>query len=459
MQMFKQQVQTIRQGDRAGVCVSNLDAKLIERGMAATPGAVQLLKGAIALVRKVPYFPGTLHGGSKFHISVGHATVMATVTFWGATELAAAAAAVMTRGEKDDEARAGAGAGAVSSSTDIDTSKSKTSKERLGSSSLGGDADMAGLPRIPFDFNQDFLQQDVLLESLDGDSDSKKTSKTPCPSLFHWALLDFQTPVYCPLHSLIIGSRLDTVDNSTGTASSCRLAFSGRLMEKIDPEKETHRIRLYKPKERRGVISRLGDPHRRSDDDKIVRYEVFGSDLFKAETNMKVFLGMKVETEAGDVGEIKSSFGTTGKIRVYFQAGTEAKEGDALIMRFKRFLHDPEKGMHQTIPLPASRPGARIEVESKKIVKKALPKGVKKVGEVVSLKGDVLDNGKHNMAILSGFFAPEVNIKDHVGAKVLVPSTREEGSIVGPFGKAGKCKVSFEQGISVEAGTKAELQL
>jgi selenocysteine-specific elongation factor len=64
IQMFKQQVQTIRQGDRAGVCVSNLDAKLIERSMAASPGAVQLLKGAIALVRKVPYFPGTLPGGS-----------------------------------------------------------------------------------------------------------------------------------------------------------------------------------------------------------------------------------------------------------------------------------------------------------------------------------------------------------------------------------------------------------
>jgi selenocysteine-specific elongation factor len=454
MQMFKQQVQTVRQGDRAGICVGNLDAKLIERSMAATPGAVQLLKGAIALVRKVPYFPGTLPGGSKFHISVGHATVMATVTFWGATELAAAAVTAKS--------------GAISVSKETSDSLSspsnnkptKETKERLGSSSLGGDADMAGLPHIPFDFNQDFLQQDGLLESLDGgDGDSKKSSKTgSSQSLFHWALLDFQTPVYCPLHSLIIGSRLDTVDNSTGTASSCRLAFSGRLMEKIDPEKETHRIRLYKPKERRGVISRLGDPHRRSDDDKLVRYEVFGSDLFKAETNMKVFLGMKVETEAGEVGEIKSSFGTSGKIRVYFQAGTEAREGDALIMRFKRFMHDPEKGMHQDAQLSASRPGARIEVEKKK-VKKALPKGVKKVGEVVSLKGDVLENGKHNMAILSGFFAPEVNIKDHLGVKVLVPSTKEEGSIVGPFGKAGKCKVSFEQGISVEAGTKAELQL
>lgn len=453
MQMFKQQVQTIRQGDRAGVCVSNLDAKLIERGIAATPGAVQLLKGAIALVRKVSYFPGTLTSGSKFHISVGHATVMATVTFFGARELAAAAA-VARRDKAGDNVQVEASVSTGSKVEGSDqSSSSKLTKEILGSSSLGGNADMAGLPRIPFDFSQDFLQQDGFLESLD---DSKKSK--PSQSLFHWALLDFQTPVYCPLHSLVIGSRLDTVENSTGSESSCRLAFSGRLMEKIDPEKETQRIRLYKPKERRGVISRLGDPHRRSDDDKLVRYEVFGSDLFKTETNMKVFLGMKVETDKGDVGEIKSSFGTSGKIRVYFPAGTEAREGDALIMHFKRFMHDPEKAMHQEVQLPASRPGARMEVEKKK-AKKALPKGVKKVGEVVSVKGDVLENGKCNMAILSGFFAPEVNIKDHVGVKVLVPSTKEEGSIVGPFGKAGKCKVSFEQGISAEAGTKAELQL
>jgi selenocysteine-specific elongation factor len=437
MQMFKQQVQSIQQGDRAGICVSNLDAKLIERGIAATPGAVQLLKGAVALIRKVPYFPGTLAGNSKFHISVGHATIMATVSFWGAAELAAASTLSTTTNN-------------ATTSTEA-TTKTGKEKEVLSSSSLGGDADIAGLPRIAFDFNHDFLQQDGLLEP-----DEKSRSQQP---LLHWALLEFQTPVYCPLHSLVIGSRLDTVDNSTGSASSCRLAFSGRLMEKIDPEKEAHRIRLYKPKERRGVVSRLGDPHHRTDDDKVVRYEVFGSDLFKAETNMKVFVGMKLETDKGEVGEIKSSFGTSGKIRVYFPAGTEAREGDALILRFKRFVHDPEKAMHQNnIRLPASRPGTRIEVEKKK-AKKVLPKGVKRAGEVVLLKGDVLENGKHNMAIMSGFFAPEVNIKELVGTKVVVPSTKEEGAIAGPFGKAGKCKVTFSQGISATAGSKAELHL
>jgi|UPI000581AED2 selenocysteine-specific elongation factor len=427
IQMFKRQVQRIQQGDRAGVCVSNLDAKLLERGIAATPGAVQLLKGAIALVRKVPYYVGTLHSGSKFHISVGHTTIMATVTFWGAVELL---------GKEQNPAD-------LSVVNPVDT---KPSKRYVGSSSLGGDADMAGLPRMTFSFEEEFIHQDDLLESLDGQE-----------SLLHWALLDFQIPVHCPMDSLVIGSRLDTVDNSTGSASACRLAFSGRLMQSVDPGKDISKLRLYTPKERRGTISRLGDPHKRTDDDKLVRYEVFGSDLFKKETNMKAFFGMKVQTERNEIGEIKSSFGTSGKYRVFFPAGTEAKEGEPLILRFKRFAHDPTKAMHQTdIVLPVARTGARIEMEKKK---GKLPTGIKRHGEVVSLKGDPLENGKHSMAIIAGFFAPEINIKDRAGTKVRIPSTNEEGSIVGSFGKAGKCKVLFEKGISAKPGAKAELQM
>lgn len=81
MQMFNQNVTSVSQGDRAGLCVSNLDATLLERGIVAAPGAVQFWKGAIALVRKVAYYNGTLPQNQKFHISVGHATIMAVATF------------------------------------------------------------------------------------------------------------------------------------------------------------------------------------------------------------------------------------------------------------------------------------------------------------------------------------------------------------------------------------------
>jgi selenocysteine-specific elongation factor len=38
MQMFRKPVDTISQGDRAGVCVTGLDASLVERGLLCTPG-------------------------------------------------------------------------------------------------------------------------------------------------------------------------------------------------------------------------------------------------------------------------------------------------------------------------------------------------------------------------------------------------------------------------------------
>ena len=432
MQMFRTKVSAIAQGDRAGVCISNFDPKLLERGIAASPGAVQLVKGAIALVRKVPYFPGALKCGQKFHISVGHTTIMATVTFWGARELQVS--------HQEEEATTTAKEDQVANSN----SKDKSTKLLKGNTSLGGNAELAGLPRWKFDFNDSFLQQDQLLEELEDD----KTAT----NLLHWAMIDFQTPVYCPLDSLIIGSRLDV--EADASSSSCRLAFSGRLVEKMDPAVDVARLKMYTAKEKRGVVSKLGDPFLRVTDQKLVRYEVFGEDLFKKETNMKVFTGMKLMTEAGDIGEIKGSYGTDGKFRVWFPAGTEAKEGDDLILKFKRYANDEKKEMHQDdITLPADTVGTRLEIQ---VVKKK--KKVKAlIGEVVSLKGDVLENGKHNMAIISGFFTPEVNIREHAGAKVVIPSTKEEGKIVGPFGKAGKCKVSFEQGISAEAGTKAEL--
>lgn len=436
MQMFKRKTLQINQGDRAGICVSSLDSNLLERGIAAAPGTVQLLKGAIALVRKIPYYPGQLKNGSKFHISVGHTTIMATVTFWGARELLGQKAV----DEQDPN---------------------------VDGSALGGDADRAGLPYLKFDWNQDFLLQDALMESLEETQNGEEPVNTnnnakSSTSLLHWAVLDFQTPVYCPLNSLIIGSRLDAaVDtNTTATdpstaASSCRLAFCGRLVTQMDPKEDLARVRWYTPKERRGTVSRLGDPHQRQDDGKIVRYEVFGSDLFKKETLLKPFLGMKLVTPQGDIGELKSAFGTSGKFRVYFPAGTTVKEGEVLLMPFKRFVHDAEKKMRQDDwVLPNARPGSRVEPAKPKGKKASKPEAT---GQLEKVKGDPMQNGKYPQAIVTGFFQPEDDIRERIGQIVRIPSTGEEGTIAGAFGKAGKCKVTFEEGVSAEPGSKVEL--
>jgi len=433
----------VHQGDRAGICIANLDAKLIERGVASTPGTVSLVTSAIAVVRKVKYFNGKLQSNSKFHVSVGHNTVMASVIFFGAKELAEK---TITAEEKDD-----VGGPSVS---------------------LGGSS-VSGLPRLKFNFDDDFLFQDDLIEDItssdemEAETNSSKISQKKrglnSEMPLNLAVFHFQTPVFCPLNSLVIGSRLDTDIH----ANTCRLAFSGRLIEKIDPKKDVSRFKFYSRKEKEGVICRLGESYMREKDQKVVRYEVFGVDLFKKETNMNLFVGLKVETSSGDIGVIHSSFGTSGKFRMHFPAGTDAREGDKVYLRFKRYANDTSKSMHQDTVLPEASPGVLLvpekksKKEKKKNTKKKNDKNAKQDPKTtlgtVAHEGVIASLKPNNIVIVSGFFSPEVNIREKVGWKVVVPNTNEEGVISAPFGKAGKCKVLFEEGISAEEGSKVQL--
>lgn len=337
------------------------------------------------------------------------------------------------------------------------------------------------------------------------------------------------------MDSLVIGSRLDTDVN----ANACRLAFSGRLVERFDPRTDQGRVKTYTRKEKSGIVCRLGDPHRRNDDGKIVRYEVFGSDLFKKETNMTQFVGLLVETDRGvvggdgqgerEVGTIQSSFGTSGKFRVSFPGGTEVREGDALHLRFKRYANDPRKAMHQDGAVSRARVGTRLDpppsTKKKKQKKKnnnAMPGVVANggnnngnhgprddpgtaaagtrevengkhgdrtvrvpaanknqigaaaaaappfvpagntnnglvVGEIVKLKGEPTNDGKATIAIVSGFFHMEDDIRKHKGRRVISATTGEAGVVDGSFGKVGKCKVLFRYGISALVGAGVEL--
>lgn len=228
-----------------------------------------------------------------------------------------------------------------------------------------------------------------------------------------------------------------------------------------------------------GTVCRLGDPFRRTDDSKIVRYEVFGTDLFKKETNMTQFVGLLIETDSGDVGSIQSSFGTSGKFRVNFPGGTEIREGDQLYLRFKRYANDPKKAIHQDGILPPARTGTIVDPPVKKkknkgkngkiqhgslqataannTTRKGDAKTNNSLGDIVKLKGELLDNGKHTVAIVAGLFSMEDDISQHKGCSILSISTEEEGTVDGSFGKMGKCKVLFKEGVSAEIGSKVKM--
>jgi selenocysteine-specific elongation factor len=375
LQVFHRSVGAAGQGDRVGLCVTNLDAKLIERGVLCAPGSIGRVERALAVVRRVRAFRGEVLTGQRVHVSVGHVTVMARATFFGAREL--------WRRLKQQQGQEGGG------------------EQEAGGGSLG-------VPAVGFDWAEEFEYQGGLMgreaEALaawgegeegregaagvagragaDGEGKGGGFGKGP-RFLPQFVLLEFESPVLCPLRSLVIGSRLDGEFGAVGGGGGrreaagagacggggggggggkpCRLAFYGTLLASLRGE-DLRRVRIYKRKQREGTVHRLGEAvasvaaDAAGDGAGVVRYkEATGQGLFKKETDLRPFVGMRVETRDGQLGRIEAGFGKGGKFRVRFDGAgaVGVKPGDRLYLRFQRFLHDPEKRMVQSAtPLP-----------------------------------------------------------------------------------------------------------
>lgn len=192
------------QGDRVGVCVTQFDPKLLERGVVCTPGSLRTLYAAVISVRKIGYFKGSLATRAKFHITVGHETVMAKVTFFGLPPVA--------------------------------------------SPEPPPDTQLCSLD-TPFAFDREYFYQD---EYATGQGEASSGADPE-----QWALLEFERPVTCPLLCLVIGSKLDTDIH----ANACRLAFQGRLLQGFEDKTYTEtalpRLHIYKTKQKEGQVERV----------------------------------------------------------------------------------------------------------------------------------------------------------------------------------------------------------
>lgn len=205
VQMFRKPVSGAMQGDRVGVCVTQFDPKLLERGVVCTPGSLRTLYAAVISVRKIGYFKGSLATRAKFHITVGHETVMARVAFFGLPPVGAS-----------------------------DTKPPPSEPCSL---------------ETPFTFDREYFYQD---EYVTGQGEA---SSAPDPE--QWALLEFERPVTCPSLCLVIGSKLDTDIH----ANACRLAFQGYLLQGFEDkgyaETALPRLRIYKTKHKEGQVERV----------------------------------------------------------------------------------------------------------------------------------------------------------------------------------------------------------
>lgn len=79
IQMFRQPMNDAQQGDRIGISITQFDSKLLERGLIAAPRFINHSTAAVVKVNKIKYYKGAIGSKSKFHISIGHTTVMASI--------------------------------------------------------------------------------------------------------------------------------------------------------------------------------------------------------------------------------------------------------------------------------------------------------------------------------------------------------------------------------------------
>ena len=140
----------------------------MERGVASSPGTVPALHGAVALVQRIRYFKGAIRSGAKVHVTFGHATVLATVTFFGHSEIYGhrtsytAVTATSHQGSAGD-ASSGGGADHKGSNSSKGAKESNNMKEnsKEAVTSLAAASGAGDLPTddLHFDWHNDYLWQ------------------------------------------------------------------------------------------------------------------------------------------------------------------------------------------------------------------------------------------------------------------------------------------------------------
>ncbi|XP_049547190.1 selenocysteine-specific elongation factor [Anopheles darlingi] len=79
IQMFRQSYTTIRQGDRAGICITQFDPKSLERGIVCAADYAHYVYAAILKITPLRYYKRPIRSKAKFHITCGYETVLATI--------------------------------------------------------------------------------------------------------------------------------------------------------------------------------------------------------------------------------------------------------------------------------------------------------------------------------------------------------------------------------------------
>ncbi len=200
MQMFRKPVQKASQGDRVGLCVTQFDPKLLERGLVCTPGALPTIFAAVVQVFKIPYFKSKCMTKSKFHITIGHDTIMAKLLFFGPKD----------RETQDDQ----------------------------------------------WSTDREYCYEEELL-----DTTQKINAKSSSSPAVQYALLEFEKPVTCHESSLVIGSRLDSDIHLNTCRLAFHGKILEITTDKDYPKSFLPKLKIFKMKSKEGLVERIMDDY------------------------------------------------------------------------------------------------------------------------------------------------------------------------------------------------------
>lgn len=150
--------------------------------------------------------------------------------------------------------------------------------------------------------------------------------------------------------------------------------------------------------------------------------------------------------------------------------------GDKLLLRFRKYVRDPSKIMEQgylrkalqTKKLEGEKNECRQLLHMDQLLSSASPvvaetridseKSHLRHGIVDSIKDSEGGADVERVAIVSGLFSQEEDIRAFARVGFSVRTTGGTGVLQGPFGKSGKCKILFTGGSHVHVGDYAFVQ-
>ncbi|KAH8855984.1 Selenocysteine-specific elongation factor [Schistosoma japonicum] len=293
---------SVGQGDRAGICVPQLDANLLERGLVgditSTNNLTPCYACILSCVRKVSYFKSSIKSKSRLHIFVGQETVLANLTFF-----------TKVKSEHDNA---------------NNTEKS-------------------------FEFDKTAMYHYV--EEIPNVTDDNL-----------YLLLEFEHHVICPMNGLVIGAKLDTYAvNSCRIALHGHVIT--QLNDLNYKSNNLSKLLVCKSKTRRGQIERVVNPRMCIVHGLFKRetnWEIFVG--LRAYVIIKLNETNSTETQRIN-GYIESSFGQSGKCRLaldsdlpdeilaqYSSKGgrKQVSQPDTeVVLEFKKNVFDPQRRIIQ----------------------------------------------------------------------------------------------------------------